>query len=160
MTQHLAQRGALAAARNENAFGCRMREHGSVHQRLVVDPLVGRRALHFAVEHERAAKRLALNHFDLLKLALAVVQVLVHRRIDLIAWLRGVSRRAKCVRGKSNNLETAFGRGRRPQIANAPGSKISVKILWQSILIFVCKFCCLCKARARKMFLFRSPSSS
>ena len=157
VAQHFAQRGALAAARNEHAFWRLVRQHCSVHQRLVVHKLVRRSALHFAVEHEAAvryhgevsvrghsssralpvhrhrhrrvvclcgfakyvcwephahvcacvcvslsvdcaramltrrlrtlpAKRLCLNHFDLLKLALRIVQVRCHSRIDLVAY--------------------------------------------------------------------------
>ena len=84
IAQHLAQRRALTAAEDQHLGRGRRRRHRRVHQRLVVDLLVGLRALRVAVEHQHLAEHRRAQHRDRLeRRAPRVVGLLDRVRVEL-----------------------------------------------------------------------------
>ena len=71
VAQHLAQRGALAAAGDQDALRRRVGDQRGVDQRLVVDVLVGDGRLRRAVQEQRPPERPRLDDLDVLERRLA-----------------------------------------------------------------------------------------
>jgi len=83
--QRLPQCGPFATARDEDCPWPTVRQHGGLHQRLMIDELVGLAGLDLPVEHKADTEAAGADHLDALIGAASGVEVLVdpvhHRQV-------------------------------------------------------------------------------